>query len=347
VDIFLSNFAISQGNNYWIPAFAGMTIHEKYLSPVLPAKAGIQKKYHNMWFAQLFCKLTLLNIKCLFSWLFPKIQRLIKIVSTLFFVLSLSYVADAASYSPAAGQEGSTAIDMEDPVFVGWAIGYENYEIGSELDEVWQTPEYALGRAVGTSFDIVSLGRGGRITMTFDPPIENGEGWDFAVFENSFNDYNLELAYVEVSSNGIDFVRFDSFSLTPDPVSGFGNIDTTLINGLAGKYRQGYGTPFDLSDISEKAEVQSNIVDLSRITHVRIVDIVGDGSCYDSEGNIIYDPYPTVNSAGFDLDAIGVSNGAAYPEGSIIEGATPQPPDKEGEAGFGGNGGCFVETIRF
>jgi len=255
--------------------------------------------------------------------------------------------AGAVSYSPAAEQEGSTAIHMDDPAFVSWAIGYENYETGTDVDEVWQTPEYALGKAVGTSFDIVSLGCGGKITMIFDPPIENGEGWDFAIFENSFNDHNLELAYVEVSSNGIDFVRFDNISLTPDPVSGFGSIDTTLINGLAGKYRQGYGTPFDLSDISDKSDVQSNIVDVLQITHVRIIDIVGDGSCYDSEGNIIYDPFPTVGSSGFDLDAIGVSNGAVYPEGSIIEGATPEPPEKEGESGIGGDNGCFIETIRF
>ncbi len=285
--------------------------------------------------------------KRLYGLSFAMKHQLLKMFFTFVFFFFLPTLAGAASYSPAAGQTGSTAIYMDDPAFISWATGYENYEIGSEIDEVWQTPEYAIGMAVGTSFDIVSLGRGGRITMTFDPPIKNGEGWDFAVFENSFNDYNLELAYVEVSSNGIDFVRFDNISLTPDPVSGFGSLDTTLINGLAGKYRQGYGTPFDLSDISEKPEVQSAVVDISRITHVRIIDIAGDGSCYDSEGNVIYDPYPTVNSAGFDLDAIGVSNGAAYPEGSIIVGATPQPPEKEGESGIGGDNGCFIETIRF
>ncbi|MDA3833964.1 MAG: hypothetical protein PF495_11260, partial [Spirochaetales bacterium] len=89
---------------------------------------------------------------------------------------------------------------------------YENYNMGTDLDAAWQTPEYALDRASGTSYDVVSLGRGGSITMTFDPPVENGNGWDFAVFENAFNDYNLELAYVEVSSNGNDFVRFDTVS---------------------------------------------------------------------------------------------------------------------------------------
>jgi hypothetical protein len=272
-------------------------------------------------------------------------QQLLKMFfNFLLFSLFVTH-AGAVSYSPAAGQEGSTAIHMDDPAFVSWANGYENYEIGTDVDAVWQTPEYALGQAAGTSYDIVSLGRGGRITMTFDPPIENGEAWDFAIFENAFNDYNLELAYVEVSNNGIDYFRFENISLTQGPVSGYGSLDTTLINGLAGKYRQGYGTPFDLSDISGKPEVQSSGVDLSRITHVRIVDIIGDGSFFDSESNVIYDSYPTVSSAGFDLDAIGVSNGAPYPEGSIIEGPAPQLPEQDGESGFGGNSGCFIETI--
>jgi len=249
----------------------------------------------------------------------------------------------AGPYSPPAGEKGSSAIHMDDLAFIGWANGYTDYQAGSHVDAVWQTPENALGKAGGTSYDIVSLGRGGRITMTFDPPIANGEGWDFAIFENAVNNYHLELGYVEVSSNGIDFLRFDSNSLTPGPVSAFGTVDATLINGLAGKYRQGYGTPFDLSALAEKSEAQSGLVDLLRISHVRIIDITGDGSCFDSEGNVIYDPYPTVGSAGFDLDAIGLSNGAPFPEGENANGSIP--PEKEGEAGFGGQSGCFIETI--
>jgi len=51
---------------------------------------------------------------------------------------------------------------------------------------------------------------------------------------------------------------------------------------------------------------------LNNITHVKIVDIIGGTSetdttiYYDSFSQIIYDPYPTVQSAGFDLDAVGV-----------------------------------------
>ncbi|MGM0453682.1 MAG: PEP-CTERM sorting domain-containing protein [Thermodesulfobacteriota bacterium] len=268
-------------------------------------------------------------------------------VAALLFCLPMPGVA--GPYPPAAEKAGSTAISRDNPAFTGWADDYTDYLPGDSLEPTWKTPENALGKAAGTSFDVVSLGRGGRIAMTFDPPISDGDGWDFAVFENAFSDDHLELAYVEVSSNGEDFVRFENTSLTPDPVESFGTVDPTLIHGLAGKYRQGFGTPFDLADLSEKEPVKNGTVDLSRITHIKLIDIVGDGSDTDSKGHVIYDPYPTTGSAGFDLDAIGVSNGAPYPDTGEDEddGETPTegPPEKEGEAGFGGEGGCFVTAI--
>lgn len=249
----------------------------------------------------------------------------------------------AGPYPPAAGETGSHAISMEDSAFVYWATGYSDYVVGKNVDETWQVPENALGEAEGNSFDIVALGSGGMLTLTFDSPIENGEGWDFAVFENSFDGKYLELAYVEVSSNGVDFARFETMSLTVDPVPGFGNIDPTDVDGLAGKYRQGYGAPFDLEDLANNPGVLSGEVDLSGISHVRIVDVVGDGSSLDSSGAVIYDPYPTQISAGFDLDAVGVSNGAPYPAGEYVP---PEPPAKDGKSGFGDDTGCFVMTIQ-
>jgi hypothetical protein len=254
--------------------------------------------------------------------------------------------AGAGPYAPAPGNEGSTAIPLDHPGIRYWADGYTAYQPGGALEATWQTPEEALGRANGTSYDIVALGRGGRITLTFDSPIRNGEGWDFAVFENGFSDDYLELAWVEVSSNGTDFVRFDNVSLTPMPVEGFGTVDPTLVTGFAGKYRQGFGTPFDLSDLEEKSAVTGGSVDLSSITHVRLIDVIGDGQSLDSRGNPIYDPFPTTGSAGFDLDGIAVSNGAPYPSKDGENGALDpaEPPSEEGEAGFGG-GGCFIRCV--
>ncbi len=210
----------------------------------------------------------------------------------------------AGPYAPAAGQLASTAVSYQDPAIVAWATAWQDYKPGIEVDPQFMTPEKAVGAAINTPLDVVSLGRGGEITLRFSTPIRNGLGNDFAVFENGVADSFLELAFVEVSSNGVDFFRFANDSLTKDPVSAFGELDPTKINGLAGKYRVGFGTPFDLAAL----EGISPKLDLNAVNYVRIIDITGDGLIKDSSGDPIYDPFPTVQSAGFDLDAIGVIN---------------------------------------
>lgn len=248
-------------------------------------------------------------------------------------LLSLALVLSSNTYAgpfpPAAGLPGSTAVAANDPSIIGWSSGYNEYIPGGNVDLQFQTPSMALGEAGNSNgsnngfiFDIVSLGEGGSITLTFIEPIGNGEGSDFLVFENSFSDTFLELAWVEVSSNGVDFARFDNASLTASPVGPFANIDTTDILGYAGKYRGGFGTPFDLEELA--TSLLSNpsldsLVDTNRISHVRIVDISGDGTAFDSLAapvgpNPIYDPYPSTGSAGFDLDAVAVMHfsGDAY-----------------------------------
>lgn len=237
--------------------------------------------------------------------------------------LALASAAQAGPFAPAAGQAGSTAVHMNSTDIVQWATGWQDYlpnETAGAVATTWRTPEKALGEAVGDSYDIVSLGNGGSITLTFDGVITNGDGWDFAVFENSFSATFLELAFVEVSSNGVDFFHFPTVSFTPAPVSAFGAVNPTNIDGFAGKYQQGYGTPFDLQVLAGTVGL-----DIDRVTHVRLVDVIGDGSEYDdfptamglpaSAGvpNKIYDPYNTAGSQGFDLDAIGVRHFAAAP----------------------------------
>ncbi len=220
--------------------------------------------------------------------------------------------AMAGPYAPPAGEAGSTAIHMDDTAFISWATGIDAYTPGLNVDTTWQTPVKALGKAKGDSFDIVSLGAGGQITLTFDDPIVNGAGDDFAVFENSINATFLELAIVQVSSDGNNFFSFDVFSQTANPVNGFGVVDATDIDGFAGKYSQGWGTPFDLDELSGISGL-----DINAVSYVRLLDVIGDGSMLDNTPaasggpNPIYDPYQTFGSAGFDLDAIGVIHSAS------------------------------------
>jgi hypothetical protein len=217
--------------------------------------------------------------------------------------------AFAGSFCGAAGTTGSSAIYKDSDSFVEWASGYVNYTVGSSCATSWQTPEKALGVATGSVYDICCLGNGGQITMTFDNAITNGSGYDFAVFENSFNDTFLELGYVEVSSDGVNFFRFPNYSYTSSTVGAYGAVDPTNIDGLAGKYKVGYGTPFDLDQLVGV----SSLLDVNDVKYVRIVDIIGDGTYLDSNGNSIYDPYPTTGSGGFDLEAVGVINAVPEP----------------------------------
>jgi hypothetical protein len=249
-------------------------------------------------------------------------------------------VCSCFGYSPvfpfadAADNPGSTAIHMSTNVIVAWADGYQDLQYGADVAEEWKTPVKALGPAVGNSFDVVVLGRRGRITLTFAQGITDGSGFDFAVFENSVSDSFLELGWIEVSSDGTNFVRFPNYSYTADPVAAFGSVDPTFVYGFGGKYRQGFGTPFDLAElqlVSDSIQTGSHSftpayvsaftntyphLDTSDVHYVRIIDIAGDGLDLDSEGYAIYDPYPTSITAGFDLDAIGVMNQPA-PSGLV------------------------------
>src|SRR5207237_3387744 len=117
----------------------------------------------------------------------------------------------------------------------------------------------------------------------------------FAVFENGFafgtpNGLFAEYAYVEVSTNGIDFVRFDGISTNTGPVTGsgaFAGFDVSNVYNLAGKNAAGFGTPFDLATLAAKPAVTSGLVNLQNILFVRLVDVPGNGSFLDSLGNPI------------------------------------------------------------
>lgn len=234
----------------------------------------------------------------------------------------------AGPYAPAAGQPGSTAIASSSQLIVDWATGFENLVRGP-IDianpggglATFGTGSEALGFADANATHVVSLGDGGQITLTFAHPITDGAGFDFAVFENGFADAFLELAFVEVSSNGSDFIRFPAVSLTQNTtqLGSFGALDPTNLDNLAGKYRAGFGTPFDLAQVAGL----SPLVDVDQIHYVRILDVVGSINPLlgqqDSLGNLVNDPYPTAfASGGFDLDGVAVMNRVPEPSGIAL-----------------------------
>lgn len=250
----------------------------------------------------------------------------------------------------ADGLGNVTSKNTVNPIFVGWATGFRDYLPAPGVLEQWQTPSKTLGPVTGASDGIASLGElnaeqiaagvaPGQITLTFDAPIRNGDGPDFAVFENGFGFANTgklfgELAYVEVSTDGINFLRFPSISLTQEPLGPIGQLDPTQVYNLAGKHvnngvvlpdnqfvQTSWGTPFDLQVLA-MLTTQPGLVELNYINYVRIVDIPGNGAFLDSQGRPIYDPWPTPipGSGGFDLEAIGALNTQPVPEPTTIFG---------------------------
>ncbi len=189
-------------------------------------------------------------------------------------------------------------------------------------------PELVLGPSLtgGTvgSSDVFSLGDGGFITLYFGAGIADGVGNDFAVFENGFFDQGSgfffgEFAFVEVSTDGLDFARFPAISLRATPVSGFGVVDPDDYHNLAGDQMIGVGTGFDLRDLVDDPLVQDATVELTDIRFVRIVDVIGDGSTLDQLGQPIYDPYATAFAAGgFDAEAVGVLHTVPEPELGLL-----------------------------
>lgn len=231
--------------------------------------------------------------------------------------------AQIAPFAPAQDQPGTTAMHADSSAFIAWATGctvepgpmnIANPSLG--MAGAGYPAENAIGVPGGT-YGVACLGDGGYATLTFASPICNQPGPDFAVFENGFKSgtqWFLEIAFVEVSSDGENFFRFPAITAVQyeTQLGGFATMDPAYIHNFAGKYGAFYGTPFELDEIPNDP-----LLDKNNITHVRVVDVVGcidpEYCTYDSQGHPVNDPWPTpFASSGFDLDAVGVIHDVAH-----------------------------------
>lgn len=258
------------------------------------------------------------------------------------FYIALSFnalICFSQSFHSAPGTNGTNAIFKDSSCFIAWANNViiqrgfltlvdTTFTINNSNKVDFGTPQLAIGPAEGDGTSVVSLGDGGIATLTFPFVIRDEIGYDFAVFENSFSDNYMELAHVEVSSDGIHFFRFPSISEQPTTVqlTNFTYSDCRMVNNLAGKYRAGYGTPFDLSELPEHT-----MLNKQAITHVKLIDVVGsiavNYGTTDANGTLINDAFPTpFSSGGFDLDAVGIIHGTlGYSEDLITVDFFPNP----------------------
>jgi len=232
------------------------------------------------------------------------------------FILVLSLTSNLrGQFSPDGGQPGSIALHQDSVVWKGFATEVE-LELGwlniadTTLGRIeLNVPNAGLG---APDLDVQPLGDGGIATLTFGEPFDDQPGYDFVVFENGFATSDttgfFELAFVEVSSNGVDYFRFPNMSLSSvaDFAGPFAELDSRLLDGLAGRFSAPYGVPFDLADLAVDPRL-----DLGAVTHLRVIDVVGTSDSAfaktDTDGMLIVDPYPTAYATGgFDLDAVGI-----------------------------------------
>ena len=160
-------------------------------------------------------------------------------------------VSAAGPYSPAGGQPGSTAIPAADPSIVEWATGYtidrglveiDNPSLGYATYGGPRCEHRPHRRAAATAINLLRHrpGPGRNDHAHFRQGDHQRPGTGLRRFRQRFLVRQPEwakLAFVEVSSDGVNFFRFPSVSLTQTTtqVGSYGQLDPTNLYDLAGK----------------------------------------------------------------------------------------------------------------
>lgn len=227
-------------------------------------------------------------------------------------------VGTAAALSLAAVLVGTPYADQVVSIAVA-----PNQDFGVP-DDMLDAP-VGLGDANG-SLDVYAIGTGGEVVLALDTAAVNGAGTDLIVYENPFLtvlggwDAYIELAAVEVSTNGVDWARFPNDFAGPIGPYLQGAIqlgaDMTWFDGFAGVMPfaanppsvnpldvvSGGGDAFDLADLLNDPLVLAGDVDLNFIQYVKLCDIEA-GIDVDTKGQVIWDcGFPSFANA--DIDAV-------------------------------------------
>jgi hypothetical protein len=204
-----------------------------------------------------------------------------------------------ASVAADADVDGSAPKDMRLPLasdrFPTRVVAFTPGRCAGFGDE--RMPGVVLGPPEGGGadrggLDVVSLGTGGSIVLSFETnPIIDGPGADFIVFENAFNQGGDAMnpfanpAAVSVSDDGITWTVFPCTATTfpYGSCAGWHPVYSASSNTIACTDAQAGGDAFDLASAG-----------VVRAKFVRIVD-QGTQAC--PAGSM-------VNTNGFDLDAV-------------------------------------------
>lgn len=206
----------------------------------------------------------------------------------------------------------------------GYAVSVFDFVPG---DEAGSDPESTLGPPTGGgltqgSVDTYTLGTGGSITLRMEPPLLDGHGADLLVCENPFFVTGTlqsfaEVAFVEVSTDGVQFARFPTSYTGPgDPLPLFTGIHPARYRGFAGAMPVSASPPlvdpldlpaaggdaFDFSVLEDHPLVQAEQLDLADVRYVRLIDVEA-GVDFDTAGHLVFDA-GIGNGSAADIDAV-------------------------------------------
>ena len=190
-----------------------------------------------------------------------------------------------------------------------------------------------LGGPLGAGFssgslDVLTLGEGGSVVLGFDVAIQDRPGADLAVFENGFGGsfgVFAEVAWVEVSTDGVSFARFPS--VWNPPASGpnttmgsFANLAggmpvmANVNNDAESPFNPVHsgGEALDLQALASDPLVLGGQVDLQAVHFVRLVDVKPGET--DSLGAAI----GAGTSGGADIDAVAALHHDGQPAGGAV-----------------------------
>jgi hypothetical protein len=201
--------------------------------------------------------------------------------------------------APASGAAFVTGVVSFDP---GECAGFN----ASALPGVVEGPPVGGGSDRGST-DVVSLGVGGSIVVSFAPDaIVDGPGPDFIVFENPFwvagnsDDVYAEPGEVSVSDDGVTWQTFPC-APAPDPQSAHGTGVAPPYGACAG-WHVVWSSPTNGISPIDPAVAGGDAFDLAdlgvtRARYVRIVDKTRE-ACPETG--------PRPDTDGFDLDAVSI-----------------------------------------
>ncbi|HYC57165.1 MAG TPA: hypothetical protein VEL28_19700 [Candidatus Binatia bacterium] len=196
-------------------------------------------------------------------------------------------VPAGAAAELSAARKGDAWLDRVREFAPGTSAGFGAEELPGI---VLGMPE-GLGDEQG-SLDVVSLGKGGSIVVSFDDnAVVDGPGDDLVIFENAFHAGSIpgpvftEYAFVEVSRDGRQWLAFPFDAGSGAGLAGQAPVYATSSNGIDPLDAAGGGDRFDIGALG---------LDL-----VRFVRLTDAGDQIDDYGNHSF----AGTKGGFDLDA--------------------------------------------